>query len=202
MENAPGRSDMIVFQLKATILRLKRGYRNFSEPVYKWPQKHAPRLENMLSESVSLLWDNSAPHPEQILQAGKVQNLRVALRKIDGCHIPANQTFSFWKQLGRPGGEKGYVVGRELRQGCIIPTRAGGLCQLSNALYDAALKAKLEIVERHAHTQNIPGSLTEQGRDATVFWNYVDLRFKTDKDLYITATLTPDKLIVQLWQVT
>jgi hypothetical protein len=202
MEKVPGRSDMMVFQLKATILRLKRGYSNFSSPVYKWPQSNARPSGIMLSESFSDLWDNSAPHPEQILQAGKVQNLRVALRKIDGCHIPANQTFSFWRQLGRPGREKGYVVGRELRQGCIIPTRAGGLCQLSNALYDAALKAKLEIVERHAHTQNIPGSLTEQGRDATVFWNYVDLRFKADTDLYIKAFLTSDKLMVQLWRWT
>jgi len=58
---------------------------------------------------------------------------------------------------------RGFVAGRELREGCVIPSLGGGLCQLSNALYDAALKAGVEIVERHAHSQVIPASLAEVG---------------------------------------
>jgi hypothetical protein len=92
---------------------------------------------------------------------------------------------------------KGYVAGRELREGCLIPSIGGGLCQLSNALYDAALRAGFEIVERHAHTQVIPGSLAESGRDATVFWNYVDLRFKSEHPFRIEAALTRDSLVVR-----
>ena len=79
---------------------------------------------------------------------------------------------------------RGFVKGRELREGCIIPNVGGGLCQVSNALYDAALQAGHEIVERHAHTQVIAGSLAEQGRDATVFWNYVDLRFRSERPFF------------------
>ena len=67
------------------------------------------------------------------------------------------------------------MAGRELREGCIIPVVGGGLCQFECALTYAALSAGFEIIERHAHTQVIP--LTrEVARDATVFWNYVDLR--------------------------
>jgi glycosyltransferase involved in cell wall biosynthesis len=89
------------------------------------------------------------------------------------------------------------VAGRELREGCIIPSIGGGLCQLSNALYDAALSAGFEIVERHAHTQVIPGSLAEVGRDATVFWNYVDLRFKSSSPFRIEAMMDANLLIVR-----
>ena len=69
-------------------------------------------------------------------------------------------------------------MGRELREGCLVPSIGGGLCQLSNALYDAALRAGLQVVERHRHTQVVPGSLAESDRDATVFWNYRDLRLR------------------------
>ena len=91
----------------------------------------------------------------------------------------------------------GFVEGRELREGCIIPNIGGGLCQLSNALYDAALKANFEIVERHAHTQIVAGSLAELGRDATVFWNYVDLRFRSPAPFRIETRLDSGELVVR-----
>ncbi len=90
------------------------------------------------------------------------------------------------------------MPGRELREGCIIPAIGGGLCQLSNALYDAALSAGCEIVERHAHSHRVPGSMAESGRDATVFWNYVDLRFRPAFDCRLKVRLTGDALIVRL----
>jgi hypothetical protein len=106
--------------------------------------------------------------------------------------------FSFWRNVGRTTRRRGFVDGRELREGCMIPTVGGGLCQLSNALYDAALKADLEIVERHAHTQVLAGSLAEVGRDATVFWNYVDLRFRSEHKFRIEAELSADHLTVRI----
>ena len=78
-----------------------------------------------------------------------------------------------------------------------MPTVAGGICQLSNALYDAALKANFQILERHRHTKVIKGSLAERDRDATVKWNYIDLRFKSDHAFRIEIDLTSEKLIVK-----
>ena len=92
--------------------------------------------------------------------------------------VPAGETFSFWKQVGRATRRRGFVAGRELREGCLVANIGGGLCQLSNALYEAALAAGFEIVERHAHSRRVPGSRAALQRDATVFWNYVDLRFR------------------------
>jgi hypothetical protein len=99
------------------------------------------------------------------------------------------------------GERRGYVGGRELREGCLVPSIGGGLCQLSNALYDAALRAGFEIVERHAHTATVAGSLAEIGRDATVFWNYIDLRFRPEQDVRIEVSVTTDSLVVRYWAV-
>src|SRR6185312_11924849 len=115
---------------------------------------------------------------EQRLQLGKVQNLRAAAALLDGLEIPAGAPWSFWRQLGRTTERRGFAVGRELREGCLIPTLGGGLCQLSGAIYNAALEAGLEIVERHRHSHPGVGNLAAVGRDATVVWSYVDLRLR------------------------
>src|SRR5690606_9425891 len=54
-----------------------------------------------------------------------------------------------------------------------------------------------EIVERHAHSRVIAGSLAEQGLDATVFWNYIDLRFRPRVDMRIEVELDRDNLTVR-----
>jgi len=150
----------------------------------------------VISSSRTPLWTEIEPE-ERFLVAGKIHNLRLAVRRLDGLEVPAGQTFSFWRQVGRASRLRGYVEGRELREGCIIPNVGGGLCQISNALYDAALDSGLEIVERHAHTQVVAGSLAERDRDATVFWNYVDLRFRSDTPFRIEAQLDEKDLTVR-----
>jgi len=60
------------------------------------------------------------------------------------------------------------VPGRQLREGCLFPAIGGGLCQLSNALYDVSLQAECEIVERHPHSRIVPGSAAARDRDAAI----------------------------------
>jgi hypothetical protein len=190
------RAQALVFRAKAFLLQIKRGAENLSNnQIKRFPFAAEMIAAPVIAESKTALWTESAA-AEQFLLAGKVHNLRLAVRRLNGLEIPAGETFSFWKQMGRASGSKGYVVGRELREGCIVPNVGGGLCQISNALYDAALQANFEIVERHAHTQVIAGSLAERGRDATVFWNYVDLRFRSPKAFRIEAKLGKDHLRV------
>lgn len=145
------------------------------------------------------LWSRSAePAAERRLEAGKVQNLRVAARALHGRRFEAGEIFSFWRHVGRPTRRGGYALGREVREGCLVPSVGGGLCQLSNALYDAALEAGFEIVERHAHSVVVPGSLAERGRDATVFWRYVDLRFTAPAPFGVEVALDATHLEVRL----
>jgi hypothetical protein len=195
--NAHTRIQSLIFKTKAALLRAKRGMENlFDRKLRKFPKAAGPGKNSIIAESKTPLWTESLSE-EQFLLAGKVHNLRLAIRKLDGVEIPAGEVFSFWKHVGQANRARGFVEGRELREGCIIPNVGGGLCQLSNALYDAALKANFEIVERHAHTQIVAGSLAEQGRDATIFWNYVDLRFRSPSAFRIETFLGKDHLTVK-----
>lgn len=187
-----------LFRAKAAVFTARRMIINTLHPVKRFTNRGALNNQKVISFSESDLWNPNDNTDNWLLTAGKIENLRIACKQINGIEVKANETFSFWKHIGNPHIGKGYVVGREIREGCIIPTVAGGLCQLSNALYDAALKAHFEILERHRHTKVIKGSLAEQDKDATVKWNYVDLRFRSGYDFKIKAELTTDKLVVSL----
>ena len=189
--------EALLFRFKSFLLQIQRRFNNATgQKVRKHPPGGELVERPVIAESKTLLWTETEPE-ERFLVAGKIQNLRLAVAEIDGAEIPAGEIFSFWKNVGRTTRGRGFVPGRELREGCIIPNIGGGLCQLSNALYDAALKANFEIVERHAHTRVIAGSLAEQGRDATVFWNYVDLRFRSPEPFRIETDLTGEHLAVK-----
>ena len=193
----PTRLESVVFRGKTGLLQLRRAlFDRFTSRVVRHQKNMTLISAEVISSSRTPLWTEIEPE-ERFLVAGKIHNLRLAVRRLDGLEVPAGQTFSFWRQVGRASRLRGYVEGRELREGCIIPNVGGGLCQISNALYDAALDSGLEIVERHAHTQVVVGSLAERDRDATVFWNYVDLRFRSDTPFRIEAQLDEKDLTVR-----
>ncbi len=189
----PTRAGALLFQGKACVLRLLRTLRDGGGRPPRLTRKTCN--DPVCAESRTPLYPSQIPE-EWALQSGKVQNLRVAARALDGLHLPAGAVFSFWRHIGRATRRRGFVQGRELREGCIIPNVGGGLCQLSNALYDCALQAGCEIVERHAHSRIVPGSSAAAGRDATVFWNYVDLRFRPRQDIGLTVQLSGSELVV------
>ena len=56
------------------------------------------------------MWTNDAAG-EWRWEAGKVENLRVAARLLDGVCVPAGAVFSLWKNLGRPVRGRGFVEG-------------------------------------------------------------------------------------------
>ena len=194
----PSRVGGLLFALKTRVLQLRRALRDLRGG----PRRHRrdaglPIAAAAVSESVTALWPESE-ETSPLLVAGKIHNLRVAARALHGIEVPAGATFSFWRQLGRATRRRGFAAGRELREGCLVPSIGGGLCQLSNAIYDAALRQGLQIVERHRHTQVIAGSLAERDRDAVVFWNYVDLRLRAESAWRLEVWLDGDDLHVRI----
>ncbi|MCL2884171.1 MAG: VanW family protein [Oscillospiraceae bacterium] len=194
----PTRWHGFIFFLKESGLRGKRFVRNVFTPL----PRSKPRIDFqngvLLGQSVSLL-RFSDENTAVALVDGKIQNIRMARKRLDGIVIHKGETFSFWRHVGPLTRTKGYALGRELREGCIIPQIGGGICQLSNAICDAALKAGLEFVERHRHTAVIKGSLAELGRDATVGWNYIDLRLRGTQDWQLQVKMDDKRLAVSVW---
>jgi hypothetical protein len=193
----PTRWDALVFAAKTNALRLERILREFGCRPAKLFRGDPAAFVTVVAESRTPLWSDPRSG-ERVLQWGKVQNLRVAARRIDRTMLPAGTTFSFWRQLGRASARRGFVTGRMLQEGCLVPATGGGLCQLSNALYDVALQAGCAIVERHAHSRIVTGASAARGRDATVAWNYVDLRFAAPRTLMLRVAVEREALMVRL----
>lgn len=198
--SVPTYADSLAFEAKAMALRGLRFLRETiaAESVVRHHRSTRLATAPVLGRAGSPLWTHLAGARDHELTAGKVQNLRMALKGLDGVEVPAGAVLSFWKQVGRASRARGFVPGRELREGCLIASVGGGLCQLSNALYEAALAAGFEIVERHAHSRAVPGSRAQFGRDATVFWNYVDFRIRSPHAFRIEALMSRDRLEIVL----
>lgn len=191
-----GRAAM-AFRVKVMVYRTCRLVADLVSGPRRWGKSDRCRDWTALAEHRTRLYCDERPE-ESSYELGKIQNLRRATALLDRVVIPAGEVFSFWRQIGRASLRRGFATGRMLQQGCLVPSTGGGLCQLSNALYSAALGAGCEIVERHAHSRIVAGSASASGQDATVAWNYVDLRFRSTTPMQIEARLSRDDLIIGL----
>ena len=190
----------LTFWIKSRLLIARRLLRSAvsGELFHRYRRSAAvPASARLLGRDEHRLYSSSTPN-ERELELGKVQNLRVAAAAIDGILLNPGELFSFWVAARRPRRAHGYVIGRELRGGCMIPSVGGGICQLTNALSRVAHAAGMEIVERDSHTVHPPGFFIDDATDATVFWNYIDFRFRSPVRLRIGATLTATTLVVRL----
>jgi vancomycin resistance protein YoaR len=78
-----------------------------------------------------------------------------------------------------PKPEDGYLPAPVIDDnGRKVPDYGGGLCQVSTTVYNAALAARLPIVERHPHSK--PVRYAPNGRDATVYTDK-DLKFRNSR---------------------
>lgn len=133
------------------------------------------------------------------LQENKIVNLSIASNKIDGIVIHPGEIFSFWELVGKTTKAKGYIEGMQLSRGDVKTGVGGGICQLANLLYWMALHTPLTIIERHHHSFDpFPdeGRVLPFGSGASVFFNFVDLRFlnKTEHSFQIRVWLTNQHL--------
>jgi len=90
------------------------------------------------------------------------------------CVVASGAVFSFWRRWVLRGVCR-LCQRPRTANGCVIPAVVRAV-QLSNALYGCALDAgfnhcRASSAYRCSAVWNVP-----QGRDATVFWNYIDLR--------------------------
>lgn len=112
--------------------------------------------------------------------ANRTTNLRLASNKINNKVVMPGETFSFNKVVGKRTEAAGYKNAAIFQDGQVTDGLAGGICQISTTLYNAALKADMTIVSRRNH-MFIP-SYVDGGRDATVVWGSTDFKFKNERD--------------------
>ncbi len=127
--------------------------------------------------------------------SNRLTNITLALGAINGTLLQPGEEFSFNQVVGKRTAERGYKVATAYSGGEVTEELGGGICQVSTTLFNAVVKADLEITERHAHS--MPVSYVDEGKDATVSWGSQDLKFKnnTSEPVYIVAYLDGDKKV-------
>ncbi|SDE11398.1 Vancomycin resistance protein YoaR, contains peptidoglycan-binding and VanW domains [Auraticoccus monumenti] len=105
-------------------------------------------------------------------------NLGQVAKRIDGYWLAPGETFSMNGVVGERSAENGFVDGYVIQGGVLKKESGGGVSQGATTIFNAAFFAGLEDVEHHPHTLYFPRY--PPGREATVYYGSLDLRFKND----------------------
>jgi vancomycin resistance protein YoaR len=108
----------------------------------------------------------------------RIHNVQLVSRLINGKLIAPGTTFSFNQATGARTASKGFLEAPVIMNGELTTGLGGGVCQVSTTVFNAAYEAGLKITARTNHALYI--SHYPQGRDATVDYPDVDLRFVND----------------------
>lgn len=137
------------------------------------------------------------------LQENKKTNLEIASKKINGLIIHPGEIFSFWYTVEEATKKYGYKEGLVISKSGFTKEIGGGLCQLANMIHYLILNSPLEVVELHHHSDALfPDDRRRVpfGTGTSVFYNYLDYRFKnnTDQDVQLLLWVDNDVLCGEL----
>ncbi|MEF9998905.1 MAG: VanW family protein [Lachnospiraceae bacterium] len=127
-------------------------------------------------------------------------NLRVVCSKLDGIQIKPGEIFSANALIGQCTSEEGYVEAPIImNQTELVDGMGGGICQAITGLYNAALLADMEIVQRQRHS--FPVEYAPVGMDATMNGTDKDLKIKNraSEPIYISAEADKGKVTIALY---
>lgn len=106
-------------------------------------------------------------------------NIKLAAKKVNGTVILPGEKFSFNTIVGSRTIEAGFKEGTAYIGGKVVPDVGGGVCQVSSTIYNTALLAKMQIVERSNHM--FTTGYVAASRDATVYYGSLDFVFKNSR---------------------
>ena len=108
----------------------------------------------------------------------RIHNVQLVAHLIDNHFIKPGEEFSFNKTTGDRNAAKGFLEAPVIVNGELQTGLGGGVCQVSTTTFNAAYEAGVKITARTNHALYI--SHYPLGRDATVNYPDVDLRFVND----------------------
>lgn len=134
--------------------------------------------------------------------SNRIYNIQKGADLINGYVLKPGETFSTNGVLGTRTLANGWKMANAYVSGTTEEQAGGGVCQLSSTLYNAVVKADLEIVSRRNHS--MPVSYMRKGLDATInsVGNIIDFKFKnnTDSDVVIFAWTSGKTLHFKLYR--
>ncbi|WP_137292413.1 VanW family protein [Nocardioides dongxiaopingii] len=118
-------------------------------------------------------------------------NIGRAAELVDGTLLKPGETFSLNDIVGERTRENGFTEGYIISNGILKLDLGGGVSQMATTLFNGMFFAGLEDVEHKPHSFYI--DRYPVGREATVAWGSVDLRFRnnTEHGVLVNAEVKP-----------
>ncbi len=107
-------------------------------------------------------------------------NIALAAQSINSVVVMPGETFSYNDLIGECSTARGYKVSTVYLNGELSTGIGGGICQVSTTLYNAVLRANLEIVQRRNHSLGV--TYVPAGQDAMVNIGTSDFKFKNNRE--------------------
>ena len=122
--------------------------------------------------------------------ANRITNLRLGVLALDGTLVAPGGTFSLNRAIGERTAERGFRPAPVILGTRYAEEVGGGTSQVATTVFNAAWEAGLKITERNPHALYI--SRYPLGRDATVYWPSLDVKFVNDTRAWLLVKGLPE----------
>lgn len=102
------------------------------------------------------------------------KNLEVGSAKINGHVLMPGETLSGYECMQPFTIANGYYTAAAYENGQVVDSVGGGVCQIATTLYNAALRAELEITQRQNHSMVV--GYVKPSMDAAIAGTYKDIK--------------------------
>jgi len=131
--------------------------------------------------------------------AYRIQNIHRAADLIDGTVVQPGGVFSLNQTVGERTAANGFAEGIVIYNGRFAKDFGGSVSQVATTIWNAAWFSGVKLVAHMAHSFYI--SRYPVGRESTVAWPNIDVRFRNDTGhaLLVHATYTNSSLTISIY---
>ena len=120
--------------------------------------------------------------------AGRTQNVTRGCESINGSVVYPGEEFSADAAMRPYTEDNGYALAASYSNGTTVESFGGGICQVSTTLYNAVIRAELEVTARFNHSMTV--GYVDLSADAAIAGDYKDFKFVNNSDapIYIEGS--------------
>lgn len=128
--------------------------------------------------------------------ADRSGNVRNGTSLVDGTLLMPGESFSMYQTVSPFTEANGYYLAGSYLNGMVVESLGGGICQVSSTLYNAVLRAELQVDERYNHSMIV--TYVDLSSDAAISGTSKDFKFTNNSDypIYIEGLTTSEKQVV------
>ncbi len=184
--------------VNASVSRIMSGLDNFTGNDMTFDMVVIEDVPKASAEDLEKIHDIIGSYKTSFSTSGadRSGNVRNGTRLVNGTVLLPGEQFSMYNTVSPFTEENGYFLAGSYLNGMVVESLGGGICQVSSTLYNAVLRAELQVDERHNHSMIV--SYVDLSSDAAISGTSKDFKFTNSSDtpIYIEGITTSDKQVI------